>query len=897
MDLTPFLVTIKLSVEKKLNATDGIVKECDLSKALDSVLPNLAQVFEISVNDELKEFVSKYLLSIIPVVMNTGRYLTDKKTRHEPWVEEIETDWECYKAYERILTEDGLPATVVMTIGKDSLKILDLLGNPRSDENFDRRGLVLGHVQSGKTSNYAGVIARAADAGYKLFIVIAGIHENLRSQTQERIDRAFIEQAPNSLRPISLTTKIYDFSKVKAEQRIPPQGVGTSLVLVVKKNARILENLVTWLSRPGSSWGKMPLLLIDDEADNASINTSNNEFDPTKINKLIREILNIFEKSSYVGYTATPFANIFIDPDTNNEMYHQDLFPRHFIYCLDAPSNYLGSERIFLEESEDEISAFRRDIEDAEGVLPRSHRSDFEVVSIPESLKEAINIFLLACAIRSLRETGPKHMSMLVNISPYALVQKSVGIIIQDYMARMSARVKAGAFMKGQDIDFWKSLKALFIKEYNRCEVDWERVRTKLPEIASVVKIFVINNKSQDRLSYTDYNEKGLKAIAIGGYTLSRGLTLEGLTVSYWNRNSKAYDTLMQMGRWFGYRVGYEDVCRLWMSSDAQAWYAHIAEASIELREDLIEMSQKGLTPEDFGLKVRNHPDTLIVTAMNKRRSAEVRTVQPDLNCKLIETWIVYRDLNKNEKNIATLETLIGTIKIIKGNGEVKDQDSKLWKNIPYKYIIEFLKTFETHHFLPYSDSAYLFAYINALENALAKDGRDFNWDVCLVSVKSQERVIIGEVTIGKQRRTVGGKIIKGADGKMVPLPYDDDSDSLKDGYRITSKQRVASRGLEKMPLDFTEIKAAEEEWKNRKKTKNVSDRCYRQKLKNPFLMLHVIDLYSNIDEQTKIADNVPAWGASFPDYKDLNVVPLEYTVSKNWLKQFENIPVEPEEE
>jgi hypothetical protein len=891
MDLSPFWSAVKSAVEAqlaKLGRTSP--EEADLKDALERVLPTLAPVFNVTVDDALKDAALRTMLTRIAVNMQTGTALIDR-IPHAPWVDKREINWGCWLAYEGYLFEKGFPGSVVRAIRDDTHRILELLGDPKSNSDWDRRGLVLGHVQSGKTSNYAGLISRAADAGYKLFIVIAGIHENLRNQTQQRIDSTFVELAPPASRPISLTTPEEDFSRPRADQRIPPQGVGTSLVLVVKKNARILTNLLTWLrdnSRPGSDWADMPLLLIDDEADNASINTNKDEYDPTRINGLIRAILNIFKKSSYVGYTATPFANIFIDPERNDTMAGQDLFPRNFIYCLEAPDNYLGPDKLFMEEPE----SFLQDVDDAEGVLPRSHRSTFAPDELPGSLLESLKLFLLACAIRTRQGASGTHMSMLVNVSPYAAVQRRVCLFIQEKVEFWRNIIKASAFMPGQDTDFWAGMQALFEREYSDCGVPWRDIRQILPEVVQPIKALVINSKSPDRLNYSDNKETGLKVIAVGGYTLSRGLTLENLMISYWNRNSKAYDTLMQMGRWFGYRDDYEPLCRILMPADAQGWYAHIAEASMELRADLLEMSQRGMTPEDFGLKVRNHPESLIITARNKMRAGKSMTVRPDLGGKLIETHVVWRDAAILSGNLQAMQRLVQSLKD-SGDGELQvgEKGSRLWRSIPYEPIKDFFHEYNSHRSLLHADSDYLFAWLDALQESLIRKGSKLSWDVLLVSlekVPDKRRYRMGGIEIGKQDRTVGGRIER-VPGQSRPslFPYDPVFDDLRDAWRIGSKQRVASRGIEKAPLS-DEVIATVREGARIAGEKNVPDLKFRRQLERPLLMLHVLDLYADKDhDAVPVSQDVAAWGASFPAYGDLEIQAREYTVNKVWLEQF----------
>lgn len=905
MELTPFWSALKLAIENKLKSS-GIEspEESHIKEQLEQLLPVMAGAFEIVVDPVLEEASLRTMLARIPVRMQTGKSLVDNRVPHRPWVDERDLAWECWEAYEQLLFEKGYPGDVVRTIGFDTRRILDLLGDPRATGDSDRRGLVLGHVQSGKTSNYAGLVCRAADAGYKLFIIIAGIHENLRSQTQQRMDAAFVNLAP--MKPISLTTETSDFVRTLAETRIPSQAVGTSLILVVKKNATVLRKLRDWLeenSRPGSSWSDMPLLLVDDEADNASINTNSQETNPTTINRLIRSILKNFRKSSYVGYTATPFANIFIDPESNDEMAGQDLFPRDFIYCLEPADNYIGPDRTFQIHDEDTPSPFLREIDDAENLMPRSHKSTYVPTTLPGSLQDALKLFLLGCAVRVLQGAGNTHMSMLVNVSPYSKVQRQVGILIDEALNRSRNIIRSSALMPRQQAEFWDNLYGLYAKEYGGWAPPWEETRRALPEAVLQARVAVINSSSQDRLNYNDNRESGLRVIAVGGYTLSRGLTLENLMISYWNRNSKAYDTLMQMGRWFGFRDGYDNLCRIWMPLDAQGWYGHITEAIGELRSDLVDMSRRGMTPEDFGLKVRNHPETLIITARNKMRAGSKMTVRPDLANCLIETHTVWSDSGISNENIAAIESLVRHALSL-GPGECVEKSpsgSRLWRAVPDSFVRSFFKTFKTHRKLPFTDNEYLFTWLDALQDSLRSNGSDLDWDVLLVSLSefgNDRRHELAGISIVKQRRLIGGRVVREpGQKKLTPIPYDPATDDLRDGWRIGNKMRVASRGIEKRPLSPAVSAQIEERLKS-EGCKNIPDREYRKALERPLLMLHLLDLFPSKDSSAEpLFLNVPAWGASFPDYGKLKIRAREYTVNPVWLQQYRPADVEADEE
>ena len=520
--------------------------------------------------------------------------------------------------------------------------------------------MVVGHVQSGKTANYIGLMCKAADAGYKLIVIIAGVHNNLRSQTQRRVDEGFVGRDSARLlskqadmfvgvgrfdqtrRPVTFTNTSRDFNKMTATGvGIPLQNLTEPAVFVIKKNSSTLKNLIEWLrehsTRGGSQSINEPMLLIDDEADNASINIRHGAGEVSRINGQIRELLHIFDRSCYVGYTATPFANIFIDPDTDDQMRGEDLFPRSFIVSLDPPSNYFGATAVFLDDSDRYI----RHIEDNEDVLPIKHPKEIVVTSLPPSLDDAVRAFILGRAIRLARGHERQHCSMLVNASRFMNVQRQLRNEIHALLDSIQRSIRVNGALPPDaalsDVEI-SALHEIWRREFRDTEFDWPEVQERLHAAAAPIRVVEVNSQSPGTLDYSANRQDGLNVIAVGGFSLSRGLTLEGLMVSYFMRNSMMYDTLMQMGRWFGYRPYYEDLCRIWMPEAAQGWYEHVAESIEELRGEFRSMEASTATPEEFGLKVRSHPDTLIVTARNKMGTGASVVVGLGLAFRLIET-------------------------------------------------------------------------------------------------------------------------------------------------------------------------------------------------------------------------------------------------------------------
>ena len=304
-------------------------------------------------------------------------HILDNEQETIPWLQSVPSD-EYYsdRYYEHLSTEGNLPSKVISVMKSTNREILERLGNPNIDTPFKRQGLVVGNVQSGKTANYLSLINLAADYGYKLIILITGIHNNLRSQTQKRVNDGFIGYDgerqkyvgvgesidPDTIalikanQPHCFTTVTDDFTgKTRASAAIRLENAPNPVIMVIKKNYKTLDHIIEWLrnNEDGQRFINTPALIIDDEADNASINTSKNPNETTRINGQIREVFNLFSQGSYIGYTATPFANIFIDPHDYDQALADDLFPKDFIFTLEAPSNYMGAKEFFLNDNGD----------------------------------------------------------------------------------------------------------------------------------------------------------------------------------------------------------------------------------------------------------------------------------------------------------------------------------------------------------------------------------------------------------------------------------------------------------------------------------------------------------------------------------------------------------------
>lgn len=541
----------------------------------------------------------------------------------------------------RLKLESGGMSYVVDDIDRASTKVVANLADPHI-RNLSKRGLVLGYVQSGKTANYTAVMAKAADAGYRLFIVLAGMHNNLRRQTQVRLSRDLLDDnwAP-------LTTNDADFGNVMNGAAMLNRGVHA--LAVVKKNQSRLRSLRDWLRDiPRSTRERVPVLILDDEADQATPNSAAAADQLTKINHLVREIWAEVPTGTYLGYTATPFANIFMDPYDEEELY-----PSDFIIDLPRPKDYFGAERLFGREPVDDADDpdpgldMVREIPDDEaaGMRPPSGkeaREGFEP-NLPKSLIDALVWFVVATAIRRARGQIHDHSSMLVHtthfVSPHFAMKSRLDDLL-DSLRRQSKSGDLEAFHRSFNDE---SERAATVA--TRPLPKWNAVAAELEGVLDACRVVVDNGYSLDRLDYGRVDDvTGAlvpeTVIAVGGGTLSRGLTLEGLIVSYFTRTSNTYDTLLQMGRWFGFRPGYEDLPRIWMQASLADEFRFLALVEEEIRRDMQYMERMGKTPRELGVRVRAHPGRLAIVAKNKMRHAEV--VRVSYSGQRLQTFVLH---------------------------------------------------------------------------------------------------------------------------------------------------------------------------------------------------------------------------------------------------------------
>jgi hypothetical protein len=604
-------------------------------------------------------------------------------TDHEQWyTPEIQSSRDYYwKRYSGQLLQQGWAEDSVLQLDDSTRSVVERLADPTAETAYQSKGLVIGYVQSGKTANFTGVIAKAADAGYRLIIVLGGMLDVLRSQTQRRIDkelvgrelldRAYVndpdwgEFLTHGAKPselgafdlVRLTGPEGDYQRLALgveALKFAPQNPSLPFnhpdnlysaparIAVLKKNSKVVQRLLTDLTslgrqKIGAALDQVPVLIIDDESDQASINTKKQtpgalEEERNATNQAIVNLLRLLPRSQYIGYTATPFANVFVDPASEG-----DIFPKDFLIALPRPIGYMGVSDFydFEEGNEDE----------------KPNKRDFvrEVVgedSDPKNLRSAIDSYVLAGAIKLWRsECNPKlkfrHHTMLVHVSQLVVDQKALAGDVRKVFA-------AAGYDGGKGLDrlaslFEEDFKPVFSRrgEEESFPASFEEL---LPHLGDCLQrigeagdaVLVVNNETKEQTP--DFDKQSVWKILVGGTKLSRGYTVEGLTVSYYRRRAGAGDTLMQMGRWFGFRRGYKDLVRLFIGTkekksargyatiDLYEAFGGVCRDEELFRKDLeryASMEEPRMTPAKIPPLVPQH--MLRPTAANKMRNAVIQ--------------------------------------------------------------------------------------------------------------------------------------------------------------------------------------------------------------------------------------------------------------------------------
>ena len=774
-----------------------------------------------------------------------------------------------------------------------------------------KSALVVGYVQSGKTTHYTSLACKALDAGYQVVVILAGIHNSLRSQTQERIDRhlvgrdsaarlaSLIGGVANSASdltgvgkedltlgkpamPVTVLTCTTsddngDFKASVANQVGYEVSQGSRIVMVVKKNATILKNLTRWLRAvsPGAVENRRiaaPALVIDDEADHASINTARDpDADPTTINKLIRKLLASFDRVGFVGYTATPFANIFISSGASHEKLGDDLFPKSFIINLKAPSNYIGPGLVFGHPGDESVGLPQQlplpmhvQVDDVAAWIPDRHKKTHVPGPIPTSLKRATWLFVMVCAARACRGDRDVHNSMLVHATRFVDVQDIVAQQVEGEVDALRNVLGLGASVNVREIEdkmreTWQERMvqshAQFQEKVAECQnlPEWDAIWGNVPAVLRRITVNKFNGSSRDALNYWR-SPDGLYVIAIGGDKLSRGLTLEGLSISYFLRTSRMFDTLMQMGRWFGYRPRYIDLCRVYTPNALYRAFREIALAFDDLRQDLDYMADVNRTPEEFGLRVRTPSDGLLITAANKiRRGQNVAVRFAGTHVQALD---IAREGERADENRAAVRRLIEGLGPSTREVRGRKTAHHLWHDAPVERVLDFLGNYEAFS-SPcfYGRCEPLRRYIH---EQVSHDELT-SWTIVVVSKgQPKQEVSIGALNIGLVLRK-------------------ESENSTVDRFHTQGVVGSADEALDLSADEFDRARGGDTQ------PKRESARTHRPSQRG-LMLLYLIE-----DADSDSNHFVPSVAVSFP--QSSTAKPLTYTVNEIWLAKRGLVP------
>lgn len=868
--------TIKDIVTVQILNNDKYYNDSEIDELVDNTRKSFSNIYQLE-ESEVEE-IKKQIKYECSIKMQDG---VGVSLKHKEWFLErkAELDMKYWNRYKRFLLNKNYSVNVINKMDDILDKLTDYLGDPCSEQDFQRRGLVIGDVQSGKTSNYIGLMCKAADANYRVIVLLTGTIEKLRRQTQNRVDEGFvgmksIKQINNdredafvgvgkidqSIIPIVLTTTESDFKTNTANsvKMNIESSTSNTFLFVIKKNVTTLKQLNKWLkdyNLNGKNKINASLLMIDDESDNASINTAKPENNPTAINMQIREMLNVFTKASYVGFTATPFANIFIDPDIDGNMEKEDIFPKDYIYSLDAPSNYIGARNIFGIDAKYSYMIRELDTDELENYISLKMTKYDTVSEIPNSMKDSINNFLIANTIRDLRKQSDTHRSMMINVSRFTNIQLQIEELVKNYVkdiqesVRLYGKLEDNEALKDSNL---KSLYNTYLNDFYDKEFDWEEIKEYLLKSITPIKVMSINSLKKNSL---DYDNEKQRIITIGGFSLSRGLTLEGLMTSYMYGNTRVYDTLMQKGRWFGYRTGYEDLCTIWMPEESIEWYQSVSDATDELRVTIKRMEEEGAKPIDFGLMVRCDVDALEITARNKMRTAKEFVRNVSLSEEVVETHTIKNDRDVNYNNRRAVDILMSKIE---NKLSLDTETNKIGvRNVDLENIIDFLENFEVSTFnYTFNREAIIDFLKNYSGNKLKK------WDIAFISGSSD-------------------KIIEdyGCGFACVKRSFEIENDEKL--IRISGKRnRLGSQtdtifGLNKEQVEEHErIILAYDKERLPDKTKLTEKDYFRAIDRNPLLMIYFIELTSK-DEKNDNKNVV------IEQYKDSPLIGIGIAIPK----------------
>lgn len=704
------------------------------------------------------------------------------------------SNWSRHEAYLR--SQPKWKPHQIDSVAEESLRIISKT-TPVNRVEFQCRGLVVGYVQSGKTANFTAVAARAADVGYRLIIVLSGIHDSLRNQTQRRLD---LELAGTGVDWITLTDEDSDFREPQVADGFSSTG---TVLIVAKKITPILKRLNQWFDKLEGRLSEVPVLLIDDEADQASINTRGNRRDPSiergrvpnddaapsLTNALIRDILRKIPRATYIAYTATPFANILIDPDASDSKVGEDLFPRDFVVQLPRPDGYTGTEELFG------VSAQGRDVlrpvmlGDVEALKSKRRRRSEAIVAkgaldLPQSLADALLTFALVGAIRLLRGQSDKPHTMLVHVSQLQQDQIRIGAAIEDQIRVWFHHEEAEP---GVLSDMLRSaLTSLGTVELPSAE---DAVVSEAVMNLARLRVVVLNSTTGGELEYDTNPRRQL--VAVGGNRLSRGLTLEGLTIAYFLRTTTLADALLQMARWYGFRAGYEDLIRIWTTEGIAQWFVELALVEESLRDSITALNRAGRRPDQMAIRMRAHSKLLLTSKSKSKMLTDDARSWSGGNPQTI--LYPLRDGELLQRNIGLASQLLSQ--------HPPTQDAyggTLAHDVPVNEIAHFLRFYEGHP----SSVAFQGDEIADWILERAASGELVNWTVFVADPKRERQVSIGGRAYGLVTRSLQSEesigILIDPRHEGVDLRGGPENYRVSSGYSARSmrEDRPAQQGL-----------------------------------------------------------------------------------------------------
>ena len=648
------------------------------------------------------------------------------------------SSWQLYRSK---LLKDGFKEETVDEIERTTIKILKRLNND-TRKSGPVKGLVIGNVQSGKTANMAALMAMAADWGWNMFVILSGTIENLRVQTQNRLFDDLNQQGTIFWRSLEHLSKTVDISMKAQNLHFDPHSKERYFTVCLKNSSR-LSKLIQWAQADANKQKQMKILVIDDEADQAGINTAHvDEAERKRINGLICALVNgknekgqdidaEYLAMNYIGYTATPYANIL------NEAGDESLYPRNFISTLAVSREYFGPQQIFGYAGENEENNFEgmdivRTISSEElDYIKEVHEGN--ALTIPESLIDATCWFM--CGVACMRIWGyKKPISMLVHTSQKTVHHKMISDVISNWLERTDRAEIIDRVKAVWEIETERFTLADFRAQYPTYDrpddeinnyPEWnevlEQVKILLGDGISHIQLgddgdlsyhkgihLCIDNCANTgissdgmhvRLAYPEASkmpEPSPAFIVVGGATLSRGLTIEGLMSTFFIRSVGQADTLMQMGRWFGYRKKYEMLPRVWMTEKTRAQFEFLSALDQELRDEIQYMDINGRSPADYGPKVKNSPKLSFIRITSKNKMQSATDSEMDYSGVSNQTYLFDDDSEILDKNIRTTEEFLDQLgSEWSGNDKYGLRtNAAVWRNVQFEKVKAYIEAF-----------------------------------------------------------------------------------------------------------------------------------------------------------------------------------------------------------